>query len=133
MQQHAFASQHRSIGQQAWVALAGGAVLLLALVAAAVWLASVNADALGAVARTQILRNQIGALVLAVEDAETGQRGYLLTGDDSYLDPYQQAVPRVPKLLDDLSAALPQDGDTGRLAARLRRAATAKLDELGRT
>ena len=133
MQQRAFVSQHRGIGQQAWAALAGGALLLLTLVAAAVWLASVNADALGAVARTQFLRNQIGALVLAVEDAETGQRGYLLTWDDTYLEPYEQAVPRVPKLLDDLTVALPQDGDTGRLVTRLRRAATAKLDELGHT
>jgi CHASE3 domain sensor protein len=27
-----------------------------------------------------------------LEDAETGQRGYLLTGDESYLKPYQKAT-----------------------------------------
>ena len=27
-----------------------------------------------------------------LEDAETGQRGYLLTGDESYLSPYRQGV-----------------------------------------
>jgi CHASE3 domain sensor protein len=33
----------------------------------------------------------------AVKDAETGQRGYLLTGRDSYLAPYNAAV----KVVDD--------------------------------
>jgi signal transduction histidine kinase len=32
-----------------------------------------------------------------VSDAETGQRGYLLTGDASYLDPYRSALPRLAK------------------------------------
>ena len=34
------------------------------------------------------------ALALIV-DAETGQRGYLLTGKDEYLQPYQAALPRI--------------------------------------
>jgi len=31
-------------------------------------------------------------LLAAVGAAETGQRGYLLTGDDRYLQPYRQAL-----------------------------------------
>jgi signal transduction histidine kinase len=121
------------IGREAWAALAAGGILLLALVAAAVWLAAVNAEALGAAARTHSLRDQIGGLVRALTDAETGQRGYLLTGSDAYLAPYEQAIPRVPVLLDQLAASLPQDDDTRRLVARLHRAASAKLDELDHT
>lgn len=34
------------------------------------------------------LDDTVGRLV----DAETGQRGYLLTGDESYLEPYRQAI-----------------------------------------
>lgn len=52
--------------------------------------------------RTQDVRAEVGrtrseiiglqALLATIEDAETGQRGYLLTGDQSYLAPYSQAT-----------------------------------------
>jgi hypothetical protein len=34
-------------------------------------------------------------ILSTVKDAETGQRGYLLTGKDSYLDPYNTAVQEI--------------------------------------
>src|SRR5207244_7771294 len=37
-----------------------------------------------------------------LKDAETGQRGYLLTGRDRYLEPYRDAVDRIPAKLDRL-------------------------------
>jgi two-component system, cell cycle sensor histidine kinase and response regulator CckA len=40
-----------------------------------------------------------------VRDAETGQRGYLLTGRPEYLQPYQQAVQLLPADLKELRAA----------------------------
>ena len=40
----------------------------------------------------QQTRSAINRLVRHVLDAETGQRGYLLTGDARYLEPYQAAV-----------------------------------------
>ena len=42
-----------------------------------------------------------------MKDAETGQRGYLLTGDDTYLEPYRSAdasIDNVIKQLRDLIA-----------------------------
>ncbi len=39
----------------------------------------------------QVLENLEGVLSL-MKDAETGQRGYIITGDESYLEPYQAAV-----------------------------------------
>ena len=41
----------------------------------------------------------------AVKDAETGQRGYLLTGDDSYLEPYNTARATLTSMVGDLSVA----------------------------
>src|ERR1700680_4616053 len=35
-------------------------------------------------------------------DAETGQRGFLLTGDDAYLEPYHAATKNVDRLLAEL-------------------------------
>src|SRR5690606_16686824 len=38
------------------------------------------------------VRRQARELIQGLLDAETGQRGYLLTQDDQYLDPYRSAV-----------------------------------------
>jgi signal transduction histidine kinase len=40
-----------------------------------------------------------------VTQAETGQRGYLITGDENYLAPYRRAVVQLPGVLSDLRAA----------------------------
>ena len=40
---------------------------------------------------------QLGALLSTLKDAETGQRGYLLTGNLSYLDPYTEAKNVLPE------------------------------------
>ncbi len=68
-----------------------------------------------------------------LQDAETGQRGYLLTGKESYLEPYRAAVPAV----DGEIAALRQimsdsDRETGPLGA-MSADAQAKLAELRET
>ena len=42
--------------------------------------------------KAQQTRSAITILVRQVLDAETGQRGYLLTGDERYLEPYRIAV-----------------------------------------
>ncbi|HMC17427.1 MAG TPA: CHASE3 domain-containing protein [Albitalea sp.] len=44
------------------------------------------------------MANLLGELV----DAETGQRGFVITGDDAYLEPYQSAAASTPKLLKEL-------------------------------
>lgn len=43
----------------------------------------------------QVLRAEQGALS-NLQEAETGQRGYLLTGDEKYLEPYREAVKEAP-------------------------------------
>jgi PAS domain S-box-containing protein len=45
------------------------------------------------------------AAMLALVDAETGERGYLLTGQDDYLQPYVAALPRLSESLARLDAA----------------------------
>ncbi len=43
-------------------------------------------------------------LLSAMKDVETGQRGFLLTGDDAYLEPYRAALPVVQRELASLGA-----------------------------
>ena len=72
-------------------------------------------------------------LGIAVRDAETGQRGYLLTGNDDYLSPYRSALGRVSFLqgeLQRLTADNPLQQQRLRgLAPLLQR----KLEELAQT
>jgi len=41
------------------------------------------------ISRTYDAKSALDALLSAVTDAETGQRGFLITGDSAYLDPYE--------------------------------------------
>ncbi|MDP1790030.1 MAG: CHASE3 domain-containing protein, partial [Methylibium sp.] len=48
-------------------------------------------------------RIHVGRVLRYMVDAETGQRGYLLTGKDAYLTPYSNAVQQIKELLPSLS------------------------------
>lgn len=41
-------------------------------------------------------------VIAAIKDAETGQRGYIITGDERYLAPYSAAIVRVEQLLKEV-------------------------------
>jgi len=43
------------------------------------------------------------SLISALKDAETGQRGYLVTGQAQYLEPYNRVLPVIPDLLSRLN------------------------------
>ncbi|MBL8772127.1 MAG: response regulator [Phenylobacterium sp.] len=68
-----------------------------------------------------------------IQDAETGQRGYLLTGDPRYLEPYRLAVTNAAAAQDEV-AALTRISPVQQLnAIQLRRSIDAKLAELKST
>jgi CheY-like chemotaxis protein/signal transduction histidine kinase/CHASE3 domain sensor protein len=72
-------------------------------------------------------------LLSATQDAETGQRGFLLTGADSYLDPYKSATMAVGDRLKTVTD-LTRDNPTQQTnIAGLRRHLDAKLAELRET
>jgi signal transduction histidine kinase/ActR/RegA family two-component response regulator len=85
-----------------------------------------------AIASFQTLR-AIDAVNEAVQDAERGQRGYLLTGQDSYLEPYVQAKARLPQLMANLQTAIPGGGDEGSRLLSLQADVTTKMNELAST
>jgi CHASE3 domain sensor protein len=73
-------------------------------------------------------------LLLAAEDAETGQRGFVITGDDSFLSPYLQASQRtIPKRLSAMEIMLRDDpSQLGRVSV-LRQLLGEKFEELSLT
>lgn len=71
--------------------------------------------------------------VILLEEAETGQRGYLLTGNNRYLESYERGVKQLPKLLDTINRATDKDSVMITGISRIRELSTLKLDELAET
>ncbi len=63
-------------------------------------------------------------LLSALKDLETGERGYALTGDETYLEPYEAARTALPGLL--------AEAEAGRAASGLAAQVAAKQDFAGR-
>ncbi len=83
---------------------------------------------------TQDFLTELEDLVSSLKDAETGQRGYLLTGNERYLDPYYAAVREVGqalKALEKLTAA--HHPNQQQQIQTLELIATQKLTELKQT
>lgn len=59
-------------------------------------------DAVAQMKHAQDTRKAVNTLLQSMLDAETGQRGYLLTGNETYLEPYDKAVANVQSNLDAL-------------------------------
>jgi len=117
-----------------------GAVLLavvLTLLSAAVVLERQAGQSIqGLIDSTATARQQASAarqVFSAVQDAETGQRGYLLTQRAYYLEPLQQAQARMATLLDRLSALAVNSPWLQDEAAPLRGLVGRKLEELDQT
>jgi signal transduction histidine kinase len=82
-----------------------------------------------AVAGNTALLNDV---LLAMVNAETGQRGYLLTGNAVYLAPYSSALPRISNDFAQFKHMSESQQDTVAIN-RLHATATAKLAELQST
>jgi methyl-accepting chemotaxis protein len=54
------------------------------------------------VTHTRLVMEKIAGLLSQLKDAETGQRGFVITGDDTFLEPYQSGTSSVAQILTDL-------------------------------
>jgi len=69
----------------------------------------------------------------AVQDAERGQRGFLITGDDSYLDPYRAGLQEAPAKLQELRRLTADNPDQQRRIDLLDNPISHKFEEMQRT
>jgi len=84
----------------------------------------------GTVAKTRRVLHLNEDLLVRMEDAETSQRGFLLTGRDQYLDPYDSAVRMAPAELDELNALTRGEPETAARVDALRALVGQKVEEL---
>lgn len=68
-----------------------------------------------------------------VQDAERGQRGFLITGQEVYLEPYTRAKERLPGLVLDLQRAVGADPEQQHRLLTLQADITTKMNELAET
>jgi PAS domain S-box-containing protein len=65
--------------------------------------------------RTQALLREIDLLASELKDAEIGQRGFLITGIEEYLEPYRSALAAVPRRLASLGGRIEGERQRRRL------------------
>jgi signal transduction histidine kinase len=110
-----------------------GLAALLAIVGVNLWLVRQAAVFSATVALATGERAAVVDLRNTLDDAETGQRGYLLTGNQDYLAPYDDARQRVRENRERIATLAKSDPAMAGDAARLTDLTDAKLAELQKT
>jgi len=85
-----------------------------------------------AVAHSHEVLEHISSVMNLLNDAETGQRGYIITGEDPYLDPYNSALDALPKVVQELRGLAADSPSQQKRLAEVEQLAAAKLAELKR-
>lgn len=84
------------------ILLALGAVLVLSLFLSSYWQAAASLGALGSLQRQAERLGRLDSLLIQLIDAENGVRGYLLSRNRDYLEPYQNSLAIIPFTLDQI-------------------------------
>ena len=95
-------NQNWTFGRKLAFGFAVSSTFLVVIGIAAYWSILVLISTAGSVTHTQKVLEHVTSLISLMKDAETGQRGYLLTGDPAYLEPFQSSVANMPAVLAEL-------------------------------
>lgn len=115
------------------VMLGLGIALLIGMVGASLWLVQKNDSYSHEIVDLRRTRAAILDLLTTIQDAETGQRGYLLTRREEYLAPYSDAAETLADKRARLVAAIQDKPAYAAKLPGLQAALIAKLNEIGRT
>jgi len=91
-----------SIGSKLWTSYV--AVLLVIVAVGGTSYQSINKllDSATWVSHTHLVLTRLTDLLSSIQDAETGQRGYLITGEQRYLAPHTAALPSIDSNFNEL-------------------------------
>jgi CheY-like chemotaxis protein/signal transduction histidine kinase/CHASE3 domain sensor protein len=132
---HSFAASKRRSGLDPAVAFGLIGVFIFFLVSGFVAYRNVRAlsEDNQKIVHSHEVIDALAELLSSAQDGETGQRGFLLTGDEKYLEPYNDAASTLPSQIDRI-AQLTSDNPTQQARiAPLRQHVVAKLAELRET
>jgi len=83
--------------------------------------------------QSSLALNQASIVMSLIQDAETGQRGYILTGLDPYLEPFNSATKQMNDALKKLEELADNGNTTSGILSELRSKISDKFTELGKT
>ena len=118
--------------RSATVTIIAISVVAIAVILAA-WINLQARRAADSVSHAIEIRERAERFLGRVRDAETGQRGYLLTGQAAYLEPFTEGSAAAVPELEVLAALVDADPAQKQRAATLREATLTKLAELNQT
>jgi signal transduction histidine kinase len=113
--------------------LLGGIAFLLLIVGTSLWLTQRSEGYFADVVAARQVRSRAADLLSLMQDAETGQRGYLLTREQGFLEPYKVATSQFETRLSQLAQAVNQSPEYKPALDALSKTLRAKLAELRRT
>ena len=112
----------------------GIALLIVAVVGVVAYHATTElVDSADWVEHTHKVRVTLSDLLSSYKDAETGQRGYLLTGEERYLEPYDQALKNIDGQTQELRHLTADNPRQQARIATLQSLGADKLAELAET
>jgi diguanylate cyclase (GGDEF)-like protein len=121
------------IAHRLWSSACVNLVALAMMAALVLWtIAAMDRTVSGRLHARELLL-QVGLVLSDLREAEAGQRGYLLTGVESYLTPVEKLIPTIPGRLKELSRTAGETGQLRPRLAELEKVATERIDELQRT
>ena len=82
------------------------------------------------VQHTSTVQGHLTRVLSLLQDAETGQRGYLLTGKPTYLEPFTSATSDLDKVVEKLGLEVADNASQVQALTTLRLVVNDKLDEL---
>ncbi len=85
------------------------------------------------VSHTHEVRTKLADLISFLKDAETGQRGFVITVDEAFLEPYRAALPEIGKISGELRSLTADNDVQQRRLVALQPLIDGKLAELKRT
>lgn len=120
-----------SLGRKGVVVVALPLVALVVSTLTYLWVEREEDRLQDEVAHTFEVRDEIQQVARSLLDAETGARGFLLTRDESFLEPYERAADELPSGLERLSDLVEDNLEQNRRAARVEELADEKLAVMG--
>ena len=112
----------------AWSAM--GLALVMAIGFGAYWNTRRLLEANRQVRHTHEVIEGLEHVLSVLKDAETGQRGFIITGQDHYLEPYDAAVGELPHDVEAIHELLGDDAAEQAALGQVQKLSNAKLAEL---
>lgn len=122
-----------SFARSTLIMLTVGILILIGIVGSTIWLVQESRERFADVVKARTVRSASVDLLSIMQDAETGQRGYLLSQEESFLNPYKSALTTLAARQQALAKSVEGNPHFADRLPELNQLISKKIDELNRT